>query len=646
MKLSKIKILLIAILCWCINSNLLNAEVKLPSFISDGLVLQRNAEVKVWGWASPNESVKINFLKKEYQTIANTQGKWMLTLNNLKVGGPYKMTVFGTNTIILNNVLVGDVWLCSGQSNMELKMRRVENLYEDEIKSANNPKIHYLEIPKRYNFKASQENIENVNWQEVNQDNISEFSAVAYFFAKDLYETYNVPIGIINSSLGGSPAESWMSEDALKAFPHYYEEAQRFKNDDLIKEIQNNDNANWRNWHFTLYKNDLGNKENPWYGKNLDASSWAEMEVPGYWADEELGDKHGVVWFRKNIDIPKSMLNQTLKLNLGRIVDSDSVYVNGVFVGSTGYKYPPRRYTIPEDLLVEGKNNITVRVINESGNGGFYLDKPYEIKSNDNTIDLKGTWKNKLGAEMPPKKGQTFIRWKPVGLFNAMIAPLLNYKIKGVIWYQGESNVKNPEEYETLFPAMINNWRDKFNQGDFPFLFVQLANYLEAKDQPTESSWAALRNAQLKTVSLPNTAMAVTIDIGEWNDIHPLNKKDVAKRLALTAKKIAYKEKDIVYSGPTLKCKKIKGNKIILEFDNIGSGLLTKGDELKEFAIAGKDKKFVWAKATIKENKIIVFSDVVKDPVAVRYAWANNPEGANLYNKENLPASPFRTDNW
>ena len=645
MKSLKIVALFSSVL-WLLAIQTVKAEVKLPAFISDGFVLQRNAKVNIWGWASTNEAVKVEFLGKTQQTTTSSDGKWMVTFTNLKPGGPYKMTISGTNIITLNNVLVGDVWLCSGQSNMELPMRRVKPLYEDEIESANNPNIHYLKIPQRYNFKSPQDDVESVIWQEVNQNTISEFSAVAYFFAKDLYETYKVPIGIINSSLGGSPAEAWMSADALKAFPHYFEEANMFKSDSLIKQIQENDNQNWRNWHYTLHKKDLGNKETPWYSKDLDVSSWDKMQVPGYWDTEKIAGKNGVVWFRKDIDIPKSMLNQTLKLNLGRVVDSDSVYVNGTFVGTTGYKYPPRWYTIPKDVLVEGKNNITVRVINESGNGGFYLDKPYEIKSEDMTIDLKGTWKYKLGAEMPPKEGQTFIRWKPSGLYNAMIAPLLNFKIKGVIWYQGESNVKDPEEYETLFPAMINNWRDKFNQGDFSFLFVQLANYLEAQNQPTESNWAALRDSQLKTLALPNTAMAVTIDVGEWNDIHPLNKKDVATRLALVAKKLAYKERHIVHLGPTLKNYKIKGDKIILEFDNVGSGLVAKGGELKEFAISGSNKKFVWANAKIKKNKIIVFNKSITKPVAIRYAWADNPDEANLYNKENLPASPFRTDNW
>ena len=524
-------------------------------------------------------------------------------------------------------------------------MRRVKPLYKKEIATAQNSRIRYIEIPQRYNFKQPQQNIEKVEWQEVRPETISDFSAVAYFFAKELYDTYQVPIGLINASLGGSPAEAWLSEDALKEFPHYFNELQQFKNDELIDSIKNHDNNHWQDWHYTLHKKDLGNKDTPWYSKNLDISNWEEMEVPGYWIDEKLGDKHGVVWFRKDIDVPKSMLNQSLSLELGRVVDSDSVYVNGTFVGTTGYKYPPRWYAIPKDLLVEGENNITVRVINESGNGGFYEDKPYRITSEKDTIDLKGTWKYKLGAEMPAKASQTFIRWKPTGLYNAMIAPLLNYKLKGVIWYQGESNVKNPKEYETLFPCLIENWRAKFNQDNLPFLFVQLANYLKANDTPTESSWAELRDAQLKTLSLPNTAMAVTVDIGEWNDIHPLNKKDVGKRLALAAKKIAYKDSEVVYSGPLFKSYEIKGNKIILEFENTGSGLIAKGGELKEFAIAGADKKFVWAKAEIKGDKVIVTNPNVANPVAVRYAWADNPDEANLYNKENLPASPFKTDN-
>jgi len=330
------------------------------------------------------------------------------------------------------------------------------------------------------------------------------------------------------------------------------------------------------------------------------------MKIPGYWTNTQLGHVNGVVWFKKEINIPafpnkvgidSLMAEQQAKLILGRIVDSDSVFVNGVFVGTTGYQYPPRRYSFPSNLLKEGQNAIVVRVISESGNGGFVLDKHYELITGGQTIDLKGDWQYRLGATMDSLASQTFIRWKPLGLYNAMISPLLNYAMKGVLWYQGESNAMRPIEYKELFPALIRDWRKNWNQGDFPFLFVQLPNYMEAKKQPSESNWALLREAQLKTLSLPNTGMAVTIDVGEWNDIHPLNKKDVGKRLALAAQKVAYHDNNVVYSGPLYHSMKIIGNKVILSFTNIGSGLIARGGaELTNFAIAGNDKKFIWRK--------------------------------------------------
>jgi sialate O-acetylesterase len=339
------------------------------------------------------------------------------------------------------------------------------------------------------------------------------------------------------------------------------------------------------------------------------------------------------------------MIGKPARLLLGRVVDSDRTYVNGKFVGSVSYQYPPRKYDVPRSLLKKGKNIIVVRVINNIGRGGFILDKPYQLLMAGQTIDLKGTWQYKLGAVMDPLPPKTFIEWRPLGLYNGMIAPLLNYTIKGVIWYQGESNTARPLEYQRLFPAVITDWREKWNQGDFPFLYVQLANFMEVKNQPTESNWAELREAQLKTLDVPNTGMAVAIDIGEWNDIHPLNKADVGKRLALAALKVAYGDKEVVYSGPIYQSMRINDNKIILTFTHIGSGLvIQEGSELNHFAIAGADKKFVWAKAKIKGNKIIVWNDKITNPVAVRYAWADNPDSANLYNKEGLPASPFRTD--
>jgi len=625
------------------------SQVCLPKVISDGMVLQRDAEIKIWGWAAEGEKISIHFIDSTYNTTANDKGDWNIRLPKLKAGGPYEMNINASNSISISDIMIGDVWICSGQSNMELNMQRVSPLYGAEITNSENAYIRYFEVPDKYNFNSPQKDLPSGKWKKANPEDVLSFSAVSYFFGKELYDRYKVPVGLINSALGGSPAESWMSEEGLKEFPEHYNEAQRFKDSTLIQQIQNEDRTRINTWYSQLRQIDEGykNPEKPWYSPEYNSSDWSTMKIPGYWANESLGFVNGVVWFRKEINIPVSMVGKPVQLNLGRIIDADSAFVNGIFVGTTSYQYPPRRYHIPPEVLKEGKNIIVVRVINSWGKGGFAEDKPYELVVDNDTIGLKGEWQYKLGAKMEPLRGETFIRWKPLGLYNAMIAPLLDYKIKGVVWYQGESNAGRPVEYRNLFPALIKDWRKNWKQGDFPFLFVQLPNFMEAKPEPSESNWALLREAQLKTLSLPNTAIVVAIDIGEWNDIHPLNKKDVGKRLALAAQKVAYGDDEVVYSGPLYKSMTVEGNKTILTFTSIGSGLMAKGGEqLKNFAICGTDKKFVWANAKIKNNKVIVWSDKVENPMAVRYAWADNPEGANLYNKEGLPASPFRTDEY
>jgi sialate O-acetylesterase len=624
-----------------------SGQVKLPRLISDGMVIQREADVKIWGWASPGEKISVAFDQSVYKAITSGSGKWEIRLSGLKSGGPYTMRIQGMDTITLNDILVGDVWICSGQSNMELPMSRVSPLYEAEIKNSDNPFIRYFAVPQKYNFNLPMEDLESGKWLPANSKNILAFSAVAYFFADELYKKYKVPVGLINASLGGSPAEAWLSEEALKEFPDHYQEALRFRDSSLINRIENGDRARIRAWYRELNRKDegLADPHETWYNPGINFAGWSHIKIPGYWASAEPGEITGSVWFRKEISITSDMLAQPAKLLLGRIVDSDSVFVNGIFIGTTGYQYPPRRYTIPEGVLKEGKNTIVVRVINPGSNGGFVPDKPYELSAAGKTIDLKGDWQFRNGARMEPLGPQTFVRWKPMGLYNAMISPLTNFCIRGVIWYQGESNAERPKEYAKMFPALIHDWRSKWKQGDFPFLFVQLANFMEAKNEPSESHWALLREAQLKTLSVPNTGMAVTIDIGEWNDIHPLNKKDVGSRLALAAEKIAYKEEKIIFSGPTFQSMKIEGNRIILNFQNCGSGLVTKdGKELKCFSIAGPDMKFVWARARIEKDKVEVYNDSISNPVAVRYAWADNPDGANLANREGIPASPFRTD--
>ena len=643
------RIILLAFLILTALQHPLQAQVRLPRLLSDGMVLQRGAPIPVWGWASPGESVTLEFNGKKYLTKADEQGQWQVQLAPQKAGGPYRMLVRGTNEITVSNIMVGEVWVCSGQSNMELKMRRVRPLYEKDIAGADNPNIRLFEVPQRYDFNTAQTDFRSGAWKAVTPQQVLDFSAVAYFFAQNLYEKYHVPIGLINASLGGSPAEAWMSESALQTFPELAAEAIRYKDSLLIQQIDRADRERAAAWYASLRQKDIGYAapNHSWLDDQKDFSDWKTMQVPGYWSKTELGAVNGVVWFRKNVQVLATQAGKPAFLNLGCIVDADSVYLNGVLVGSTSYKYPPRWYKVPGNVLREGENTLVVRVINNSGEGGFVLDKPYELIANGDTIDLRGDWQYRLGATMEPLAPQTFIRWKPTGLFNAMLHPLFQFRIKGVIWYQGEGNTRRAAEYERLFPAMIRDWRTHWKQGDFPFLFVQLANFLEPQPEPGESDWARLRESQRKTLSLPHTGMAVAIDIGEWNDIHPLNKKEVGRRLALLAQRVAYKDSKAVCNGPTLRKCTFSDGKAVLDFDPGGSGLAIRGGgELKGFALAGPDQRFYWANARLDGRRIVVECPAVSSPVALRYAWADNPQGANLINREGLPASPFRTDDW
>jgi sialate O-acetylesterase len=631
-----------------ISDSSFDSELTMPRLISDGMVLQRDTKLKIWGWAAPGEIVTVDFIEKSCSTITNPDGKWEVMLDELQAGGPYSMEIKARTSIAVKNILVGDIWICSGQSNMVIPMERVKVIYEDEIANCENPSIRQFVVPDRYDFKAPQEDLEAGSWEAASADTILQFTAVGYFFAKGLFEKYHVPIGLIRNSVGGTPVEAWLSEDALKYFPENLDIVEQLKVDGYIDSIMKKEQADSNAWFNSLNKNDNGliNGEPAWADPSYDDSDWTTMKLPASWEDEGLRDLKGAVWFRKEIDIPASMIGKPAKLFMGTIVDSDSAYVNGTFIGTTGYQYPPRRYEVPANLLKQGKNIITLRVISNDGKGEFIKDKPYKLFTEDQVINLQGVWQYKIGAEtqesLPPT---TFFQYKPMGLFNGMIAPLLNYNTKGVIWYQGESNTGDPKGYNEKFSAMIADWRQKWQQGNFPFLYVQLANFMEAKAQPSESNWAEIRNEQRRTLDVPNTGMAVAIDVGEWNDLHPLNKKDVGNRLSLLAQKIAYGENEVVSSGPIYKSMKTIENRITIVFENIGGGLVVKeGDKLQHFAISGSDNKFIWANAIIEEDKVVVWNDEVINPVAVRYAWADNPQGANLYNKEGLPASPFTTE--
>ncbi len=624
-----------------------SSQVRLPRLISDGMVLQQGDSTKIWGWAAPGEKVTVNFIDHKYQSAADTSGEWVIWLSGLKPGGPHTMKIEASNSITVSDILIGDVWLCSGQSNMELPVRRVRPLYEAEIAASQNNNIRSFTVPKYFVFKEPQKDLASGSWKAADPEAVLDFSAAAWFFARELYEVYKVPVGLLTSAFGGSPAEAWISEEGLREFPVHYNELQRWKSDSLINATAVNDQKRIQEWYSKLQQADEGSKTSgiKWHDPAMNTADWKTFTLPGYWSATELKGINGVVWFRKEFTVPASAAGLPGNINLGRIVDADSAFLNGIFIGTVSYQYPPRRYTFPAGVLKEGNNILTVKVISNIGDGGFVPEKPYDLTAGDFTTTLEGEWKYKVGAVMPPLRGQTFLGYKPGGLFNAMLAPLLNTRIKGILWYQGESNAGRPDEYRTLLPAMIRDWRQNFGQGDIPFILVQLPNFMEAKNKPSESNWALLREAQAEALKLPATGMAVTIDIGEWNDIHPLNKKDVGTRLALAARKVAYGENNLVYSGPIYQTMTVKGRKIILTFDNTGSGLYVKGGgKLQQFAIAGADLKFVWAKARIKGDKVIVKGRKIKNPVAVRYAWADNPEGANLYNREGLPAAPFRTD--
>ncbi|MEP7376730.1 MAG: sialate O-acetylesterase [Chitinophagaceae bacterium] len=620
------------------------AQVKLPRLIRDSMILQRDVTIKIWGWAAKGEKITVRFNGKSFKAIAAVDGKWFVWFPAMNVGGPYTMNITGRNKIILKDILIGDVWICSGQSNMVHQMALHNITYAEDIARANYPEIRQFAIPALTNLLLSQDDLPTGYWKWANPQDVTQFSAVAYFFAKSIYEKYHVPIGLINASVGGTPIEAWTSEEGLKNFPAIWNSIQKNKDTAWVNAINKKAIANNSIPPAQQDKGLTGEKK--WYDTSYVPKEWRTINIPGYWEDQGIKDLDGVVWYRKEIEVPASMAGVPSKVFLGRIVDADAIYINGKQIGNTTYQYPQRRYTVPADLLKPGKNIFVIRVSNTAGKGGFVPGKPYCLFNDKDTIDLKGSWQYKVGEVYSPgsasRSGGIALQNQPTALYNAMLAPVINYTIKGFLWYQGESNASRPEEYAKLQPALITDWRSKWKQGELPFIYVQLPNFMDANYLPSESQWATLRESQLKSLSVPNTAMAVAIDLGEWNDIHPDNKKEVGERMALAAKKIAYGE-NIVHSGPIYQSLKTEGNKIIITFDHTGSGLITNdGEEISEFAIAGADKKFVWAKAQVEGDKIIVWNDAVQEPLYVRYAWADNPVNPNLYNKEGLPASPFQ----
>lgn len=636
-----IKLLLICSLT--LISSAIYAEVRLPHIFSDNMVIQQNKPIKVWGWADKNETVQVSFLKQVKKVKADKNGKWMVQLNSVSYGGPYTLEVKGKkNTISLNNILVGEVWLCSGQSNMEWSVLSVMNA-EKEIAEANYPMIRSFNVKKDMSFSPKTDL--DGSWNVCSPQTVGDFTAVGYFFARKLYQDLNIPIGIINSSWGGTDIETWTSGDCFFQLPDKF--SARYQNPEIgdMNEFMKKNDEKKKAFDEAI-RNDIGVKEG-WHSTSYNSSSWGKMTVPKLW-DGKFANVDGTIWFRYEITLPAGAAGKAAKINLGTIDDDDITWVNGTKVGETKGHMFGRSYDIPQNILKSGVNTIAVKVTDNAGGGGFWgKAEDMNIEVDGKKYPLAGEWYYKPSAiNTDFNYINVSPNMYPTLLYNAMINPIVNFGIKGAIWYQGENNAGAAYNYRTLFPTMINNWRDKWGY-EFPFYWVQLANFMAKDDEPKDSEWAELREAQTMTLSLPQTGQAVITDIGEAFDIHPRNKQDVGLRLALNALNKDYGKSDIIYSGPTYKSMVINRDKAIIILDNISDGLVVKSKYgyVEGFTIAGEDKKFVWAKAYVDGNKVIVYSEKIKNPVAVRYSWANNPD-VNLYNSVGLPATPFRTDDW
>lgn len=636
--------------------NLVFAKVKPAACFTDNMVLQQKADVNIWGTDQPQSAILVttSWNGKKYRTVTDAAGNWKLKVPTPSYGGPYSITFDDGDITMLNNILIGEVWLCSGQSNMEFEMTGplgdVLNLDKELADAANYPQIRMLKIANTTSFRPQRKVPVKWGWAICDPQTVRDFSAVAYFFAKNLYEDKHIPIGLISSNWGGTVAEAWTSARALETLPAFAPFAKAEENGLTQAQLDQKYRNDVRAWlkHIDAEDPAWQNGQLNWTMPAFDDSGWAKMKLPVYWEQAGVPNYDGTVWFRKRVRIPAAWQGKNLQLSIDGIDDYDDSFFNGAEIGHTEAFFLPRRYIIPGKLVKGGENILAVRVFDNGGLGGINKGPLLLSIVGDTTgqISLAGEWAYHKATELknlpqPPALSNSPNR--PALIYNAMINPILPFTIKGVIWYQGESNADRPHQYEKLFPLLINDWRSKWHEGNFPFYYVQIAPY-SASDQPPAADWPALREAQLKTLSVPNTGMAVTIDIGDYYRIHPQNKQEVGRRLALIARAGTYGE-NVAYSGPLYHSQKIDGDKIELSFSHTDGGMAAKGDTLKGFTIAGNDKVFHPANATITGDKVIVSSPDVSNPVAVRYAWANFPV-CNLYNGAGLPASPFKTDDW
>jgi len=622
-----------------------SAQVTMPKVFSSHMVLQRNLEIPIWGNASAGAEITAKFGNIESKGITGENGKWVLYLPQFKAGGPYKLVVFETEKpgqkIEFEDVLVGDVWLASGQSNMELQVQEAKNA-KAEIKAANYPNIRFFFVEHNKSVKPEAD-ILGGSWKVCDSTSIKTTSAVAYYFARKIHKDENVPIGILQATWGGTPVEAWTSKEMLltsgithdKVIANDTVNPAHFVKDSL-------DSAHF--WDIVYHPKNNTDKKITQMSYN--DSKWPEVTMPSVLKTSGIPYYEGMIWLRKAIEIPNDFNTKNVKINLGHPEMNYSVYINGNEICKTIWNNNPiQNYSIPAKFIHKGKNMLTVRMAYLWGGGGF--NPPAEemyITDGNSQLSIAGNWKYMKNLEPSLPKSLNY-QYYPTFLYNAMIHPILPYGLKGILWYQGEANDTLAYNYRTLFPMMITDWRIRFKQDYLPFLFVQLPNFKKRQAEPMESEWAELREAQAMALAQPNTGMVCTIDLGEAESIHPKDKQDVGYRLALQAEKLAYGKKGTV-SGPMFSNFKLEGNSIRISLSNIGSGLKTTDNLFpREFTIGSADHKFYKATAQIKNNEIIVSSDKVSNPVAVRYAWSDNPD-CNLINAEGFPTVPFRTDNW
>lgn len=643
------------------------ADPKLPTIFGNNMMLQAGGKVPIWGMADPFERIDVQFGEHHRTVYAGKDGYWSVELRNLKSGEADTLIIKGKTTKEFKNVLVGEVWLASGQSNMEWQWNYFAANKKPEIGATDFPEIRFFQVEK----KASGEPVPDVQgkWVVCKEDTVKGFSLVGFHFARALHLKLKTPVGVIGSYWGGTPAEAWTRMSALESMPETKPMADHYKAVAANPgEAQAEYERKLEEWNKKVRIIDSGNQGvgKGYASLNFDDFTWPSVKLPGEW--EKSGKKDldidGAVWLRKQVTIPAEWADRELILSLGPIDDTDVTYFNGVEIGVTGTDVPnswqqPRVYTVPASLVKAGKAVIAIRVMDTGGSGGPYQG-PMTLASEgsgNGPIKLDSEWKYLVEAGRPTLTSSVLAAQpqqpygpnsavSPTNLYNGMIHPLVPFAIKGAIWYQGESNAGRAYQYRALFSGMIKDWRMAWGRGDFPFHFVQLANFMARKDEPGESEWAELREAQSMALRLKNTGMALAIDIGEAGDIHPVNKIAVGERLARWALAKDYGQTDVVASGPLYKSMQIQGDRIAITFDYADMGLATlSGQAIKGFAIAGEDRKFVWAQAKVVGNQVIVWAPSVKSPVAVRYGWADNPM-VNLINKAGLPTSPFRTDSW